>query len=744
MGNENDMMGGNGMHMQDPQLQHSSFGVIPDGSIPDGGSNMSDEQQIQQQLSQSRNSGLHQLNNGGVRRGGDPNQGGSGRTSIDGGYAGMSSNTLTSGTNPLLANPTSNGQNNHSYSQISELAGNGTTMQPHSRQQQQQQPNSNDQTTMAVFQTHDSANVWSQIYQQPPQNYYMNGYNSNISSQIKPDPHNPYIKQEPLHAYNQIKSLPNNGLSAIYPGVPHITNPAADFPNWNFQNDPLKSASDRLIFFCNLPDRPIGSRMRHHLSPDNIKHFLEHFSSFHGHFPIIHMPSFRITETYDGLILGMVCIGAVYSDRISSQEVRVMMEIAKTAIEARSQIYAKVGSDAEESIGPGTPELEQLMANFLMHTLFMWHGTPEQRAELRQQYPMMVTLARKMGLTQPRTTGAYSALHQPRFNIDGFNASHFDWTAWVEQEKRSRFMYIIFLMDTARVLYFNIPPLFHLFEIQLPLPADDAAWDASTATECAEALGLYGTAAAQERNPEGSRRWRQPEMHSALRALLHDTYDLIPSTTNLYSKFVLIHALHVQLWLAQRELGQPDLPELAPGGRTTPMGQHDWVTRTMDVSANGVPSSTNSSGRATPVESRGQLLKDTNRAFDKWKKAWDEDMLTQYPPPPKSYRRFGFCRDAVHFYYLAKCLIQNSQVLESNMLPDQRFSHVMYLLNYVQGWVVSDSAKRGEELGSISDKSSEYAITDLTLDMSQLFKPLAKQVSSAVTGVHMNVGNRLV
>ncbi len=281
------------------------------------------------------------------------------------------------------------------------------------------------------------------------------------------------------------------------------------------------------------------------------------------------------------------------------------------------------------------------------------------------------------------------------------------------------------------------------------MPADDAAWDAQTSSECAEALGLHGPVVARSRNPEGSRRPKQPEMHSALNALMHNVWDLQPGTTNLYSKFVLVHALHIQLWNALRQISLQESGQLTPqnlsfpsSGTSTPISQHDWV-RGIDPTGSG-PHSASTSGRATPVEAeasdQSSFLKTINNAFDKWKKAWNEDMATQYPPSSMHYRRFGFCRDAVHFYWLAKYLMKNNRAMDWQMAPDQRFSQVINLLKSVKTWVVSDSAKRGEELGSVSDIGSGYGVTDLTLDMAQLFRPINKQIDSPVQGVHTNIG----
>jgi hypothetical protein len=118
-------------------------------------------------------------------------------------------------------------------------------------------------------------------------------------------------------------------------------------------------------------------------------------------------------------------------------------------------------------------------------------------------------------------------------------------------------------------------------------------------------------------------------------------------------------------------------------------------------------------------------------------------MATQYPPSSTHYRRFGFCRDSDTFYYLSRYLIQNKGV-DWQLAPDQRFSHVIQMLKNAKTAVVKDSTIRGEALGSVSDVDSNYAVSDLTLDMAQLFKPINKQIDSPVQGVHMSIGNGMV
>lgn len=592
-------------------------------------------------------------------------------------------------------------------------------------------------------------NEWPQMFPSNTQNGYLNPYNPSITV-----PHVP-VKSGPM-------TNPSNSLyTGVYGGA--VNSAAAtisDFPSWsNLQNDPLQEVSSRLLYFC-FPNNQIIGRsndIRKYLSADYVKHFLEQFSNFQGHFPIIHMVTFVISEAYDGLLLAMICIGAVYSDRMSPPQVRDMMELAKAVIDRNSSILANLSQDQSADNGSGKDsdlfgktELEQLTAICLMQVLFIWHGTPVQREKARMQFPTIVALVRKAGLTTPTTTSTtapVSTLHQRHVKVESVNSASFDWDAWVEQEKRSRLLFAIYLTDAAMAIYFNTPPLFDALEIRVPLPADDAAWDARTSLHCAEAIGLHGPGAARIRNAAGSRRPKQPEMHSALETLMRPELDLQAGTTNLYSKFILIHALHVQLWSVQKQLSQEsnqsNLQNLAfsSSASSTPLSQNDWVIRGIDGTANGGHSAT-SSGHATPVEAGGQspmthhLLKTINGSLEKWKKVWDEDIAVQYPPSSTSYRRFGFCRDGVHFYWLGKYLIKNGRGMEWQIAPDQSFGHTMHLLKYVRNWVVSDSQKRGENLGSVSDIDNDYGTRDLTLDMSQLFKPINKQIDTPVKGVN--------
>ncbi|KAI9849382.1 MAG: hypothetical protein M1838_000187 [Thelocarpon superellum] len=523
------------------------------------------------------------------------------------------------------------------------------------------------------------------------------------------------------------------------------------------KTDPLQDKADQLVCYC-FPDTVTpGSEewrqreeTRGFLTVDTLRDCVRLFSNFQSHWPMIHMPTFSVMDAYEGLLLTMICIGAVYSDRWSVGQVRTLLERCRSATERTSPLFRAVaigwedgagwdGTDANANANAvGAPtEIEQIQAFTMMQILFTWHGEQEQRRMARHTFPHVVAMARRAGLGRPVGTGhaAYSVFHQADLNLELHTAAPFDWLPWVEQEKRVRIMYNIYLLDTALVIYFNNSPLYESFEIRNPLPSDDAAWEAPTASDCADALGLHGLVA-QAKNDTGSRRVKQPEMHLALKALLHPTYELTPRSTNVCSKFVLIHALHVQLWTTQKQLAQAGAGAGAgagasdvsrPGsGTSTPLVPNDWIS-------DAVPGTVEVPG--TAMSTPQQKLKAITNALAKWKKAWDEDMATQYPSAALASRRVGFGRDGVPFYWLARAFLRNSRVLDWQVPADQRVVQVFSLLRKVKQWVASDSAQRGEEMGAVGAIDDSYGVDELALDMKLLFTPISERLDSPVNAV---------
>jgi hypothetical protein len=122
------------------------------------------------------------------------------------------------------------------------------------------------------------------------------------------------------------------------------------------------------------------------------------------------------------------------------------------------------------------------------------------------------------------------------------------------------------------------------------------------------------------------------------------------------------------------------------------------------------------------------LLRSTFNALESWKKIWDIDLAIQFPQDQHQ-RRHGFCRDGVHYYFLAQIFLRSSRPQEWAAPADLRCRQVFHLLKQIRNHVASDSAQKGIDVGSINTVADDYALADLTLNMRRLFTPIEEQSS---------------
>lgn len=495
------------------------------------------------------------------------------------------------------------------------------------------------------------------------------------------------------------------------------------FSTWGPPTDRMtyRQLSDKIIYFFQPPN--VDHQTAHlelYFSPDNVQNFLENYSHFQAHFSILHIPTFDVSSAYPGLLAVMCCIGACYSDRLSAAHVRELVTFVKAGLERDPRMLSLLHDGAQSR-----SSLEEIQSLILLHILLVWNGNPASRQSSRQIYSYVVALARNANILHVSQDAnvLFSPLHQRNLKPSTYDPSTFDWRAFVEQEKRVRVAHIIWLMDAASGLYFNISPVFDYREFKIPLPCDDAAFDAADARSCAEALGLYGPELAKARNPDGSHRSCQPWLDEAVDALLHSSYQMQPGATNLTGKFMIIHTI---LALVRRVQVEGSLAV-----KYSPMPQHEWLVNTsQDVKSN--PASASNSGRNTPVNGSipPQTFKALLTALEKWKHNWDYDYVTQFPPSVYLPRRYGFSKDAIHFWWLAKHLLKQTSLGDLELPSEERFAQVMNLLKSAKHLVETDGASRGEEMGSVGDIDRDYGSTDLALDMAKIFSPLPRVIES--------------
>ena len=557
-------------------------------------------------------------------------------------------------------------------------------------------PDHFDDKRNAIPNAHPMGDDWNQMFHGGTNEQYMNPMFSGYE-QSQNDVKNEHHEGGSNGYYIPPTSLGADGSSGPHPSL---------WSNLSIsQEDPIQLKADRLVDFCfpagiqeSLQEQQNNFSIRTCLSVDSIKHFLNLYTNFQGHFPWLHLPTFNIFEAYDGLFLTVLCSGAVYSDRVTQTQVRALLQRVKEGINRTAQVLRHLEGPLPR-FSPSGVEHDELLSMHMLSNLLIWHGRPEEREAARNETRTIQKLARRYGLLKlagPHDSKAYSYLHNlaPGEQAD---PARWDWRSWVEQEKRLRLMYLVFSFDAALCMYFNMEPTFSASEITLPMPCDDAAWEAPDIEACAQALGLRGPALQSRANTSGSLRLKSLECHHTMQALHSPTISIQPRTTNVYSKFILIHAMHAEIWQLQRQR-----------------------------SLSGSPVSPH--GRSVQEQNTNNFQKSIGTALTKWKQCWDEDMILQYPPNTAtdlSARRVGFCRDGVQFYWLAKAFLQPNRMHDWQLPAEKRFRLVMKGLSMAREWSISDGARRGEEPGSVALIDDDYITSEpLILDMRKLMKPL--------------------
>jgi hypothetical protein len=341
-------------------------------------------------------------------------------------------------------------------------------------------------------------------------------------------------------------------LLGLYSPAPGFVDSSPALDNWSLGqpfSNPLQHKTQALVAFCfpNAASLIPGSNeanayntLRGVLVGDNVKAFLHEYRHYHSHWPLIHAPTFDPLSANLGLVLAMCCVGAVYSDRLAAKDVRWLMDVVRAAVLRSSQIYNSPQAPQQhaDSTQNLTAHVEELQSLTLLNSLFLWHGSQQQRQQVREEFGALANIARRAGMLQslPRGHPSSSALHQPG-PVTGEEVNTWNWTSWIENEKRVRLMANLFLIDACCTIFFNTQPQFDVYEMKIPLPADDAAWEARTAEDCASALGLRGQAA-QIKNVSGSRRAKQLGLAEALQVLYGPGHSKFPErATNVFGKF---------------------------------------------------------------------------------------------------------------------------------------------------------------------------------------------------------------
>lgn len=276
-----------------------------------------------------------------------------------------------------------------------------------------------------------------------------------------------------------------------------------------------------------------------------------YFTGFHHHYPIFHVPTFRLESLSVELILSIAALGAQYHRE--SEQGLVLFHASKAIALDRIKRRDARGNACTFSASPsdldlsamGQPchhhlqgfserweedlhfdsskieTLEIMQCLLLLIATGTWFKRRSLAREAMALRSILESIVREQGLTAP--------------NIEPPS----EWISWAGMETVKRTKLIIFCFYNIHTITFNLPPVLLCRELHLNLPCTEREWQAENAASWEELQQRHG---------------REQSFQETYQTLFSPREMSGEAQTRFSSLggYVLIHSLIQDIWLLQR------------------------------------------------------------------------------------------------------------------------------------------------------------------------------------------------
>ncbi|KAI5364036.1 hypothetical protein Slin15195_G096910 [Septoria linicola] len=262
-------------------------------------------------------------------------------------------------------------------------------------------------------------------------------------------------------------------------------------------------------------------------SAGNIRLFLEvYWAIWSPNVPLLHKPTFDVAKAKPVLVAAMVTIGAsmspAQSDRSSARQFY-------NAVEETVFYDDDFCANEDSSMFPSKAKVQSLQAAYVVMLVQNWEGSHSSKRRIRRfRYSTVIAIARNVGLKHTRHPN-YTDLS-------------FDWHSFVLREELIRVFLWIFLLDTAFVIFNNVPPRMAIKEMQMDFAVREVCFQACSAEECLHLI--------MERVQEQRRLSATCEM--MCKGLLHAEEAKAMSQLGSVNLFVITSAIHSMIFQVQQ------------------------------------------------------------------------------------------------------------------------------------------------------------------------------------------------
>ena len=217
-------------------------------------------------------------------------------------------------------------------------------------------------------------------------------------------------------------------------------------------------------------------------SPKHICLWLElYWAIWHPNVNYMHRATFNGKTSKASLVAAMCTIGALVSPNENDRDsARVWMNCVEEVVFRDDDVCY----DGERSVlFPTFDRLQAIQSMYLCCLFQNWEGDEAAKSRIRRfRYSTVVAVARDIGISHAR---------HPQYNL--LDKSTFSWHWFVVREQLIRVFMWVFLLDTAFVIFNNVPPRMAIKEMKMHLACSEACFQAPTGDLCFQYL-LHETA----------------------------------------------------------------------------------------------------------------------------------------------------------------------------------------------------------------------------------------------------------
>ncbi|KAL4999813.1 hypothetical protein BDV10DRAFT_183961 [Aspergillus recurvatus] len=218
-------------------------------------------------------------------------------------------------------------------------------------------------------------------------------------------------------------------------------------------------------------------------SPSNLRKYLQsYWAIWHPHVNIVHRPSFDPVRAKPAVLATMALIGACVCPYPSDNEnARVWFNCVEELVFIDEDFNSDLSFFSSAKISAHRNKIQALQAAYMVCLYQTWEGNDASKRRVRRnRFATLVSTARDIGIPMAR-----------HMNYSQQTRSEFDWLEFAVREEFIRVLTWTFLLDTAFIIFNNLPPRMVIKEMKIHTAVPEACFQSMDGDECYEQIQLY-------------------------------------------------------------------------------------------------------------------------------------------------------------------------------------------------------------------------------------------------------------